>query len=68
MDEKEKRKTVEGRASELDFTQLYFFTVTYETHGNMTLFAGNKPFARFIHKSTRRKGLTQEINEAGGSI
>ena len=41
MDEKEKRKTVEGRASEFDFIQFYFFTVTYETHGNMTLFAGN---------------------------
>ena len=35
---------VEGQAFEFDFIQLFFFTVTYETHGNMTLFAGNKPF------------------------
>ena len=41
-----------------------FFTVTYETHGNMTLFAGN---SRSIYKSTRER-LTQEIDGDGGSI
>ena len=65
MDEKEKRKTVEGRASEFDFIQFYFFTVTHETHGNMALFRG-KLAVLFIN--LLGKGLTQEINGDGGSI
>ena len=52
MDEKEKKKTVEGRASEFDFIQFYFFTVTHETHGNMTL---TRETSRSIYKSTRER-------------
>ena len=35
---------VVGQAPDFAFIQPYFFTVTYESRGNMTVFAGNKPF------------------------
>ena len=43
---------VEGRASEFDFIQFYFFTVTYETYGNMTI---SRETNCSIYKSTRER-------------
>ena len=64
MDEKEKKKTVEGWASEFDFIQFYFFTVTRDSRKYDT-FRG-KLAVLFIN--LLGKGLTQEINGDGGSI
>ena len=39
-----KRKTVEGKAPDFTFAPPFFFTVTYETRGNMTLLARSQQF------------------------
>ena len=64
MDEKEKRKTVEGRASEFDFIHFFFHGDTRDSQKYDT-FRG-KLAVLFIN--LLGKGLTQEINGDGGSI
>ena len=58
MDVKEKRKTLEGRASEFDFIQFIFFHVDIRDSRKYDTFRGK----------LLGKGMTQEINEDGGSI
>ena len=65
MDEKEKRKTVEGRASEFHFIQFLFFHGDTRDSRKYDTFRG-KLAVLFIN--LLGKGLTQEINGDGGSI
>ena len=65
MDEKEKRKTVEGRASEFDLTNFFFFHGDIRDSWKYDTFRG-KQAVLFIN--LLGKGLTQEINGDGGSI